>query len=57
MELKNKGKGNPFSTKLKRSIQVESWFDNRGLDRAYAFKERGEGMDIKCIKGGYNTCR
>jgi len=27
MKLKNKYKSNPFSSNLKRSIEVESWFD------------------------------
>jgi hypothetical protein len=39
MELKNKRRDNPFSTKLKRSIQIESWLDKK--------KEVGEvGIDL-----------
>jgi len=86
VELKNKRRGNPFSTKLKRSIQVESWFDKKkevgeveidlvhhcgesgygefiytltvteittGWVEAYTFKEQGDGMDGKCVKGGH----
>ena len=48
MELKNKRRGNPFSTKLKRSIQVESWFDKK--------KEVGEvEIDLvhHCGESGY----
>lgn len=50
--LKNRYKGNPFSSNLKRSIQVESWFDKEKepgyieIDLVHHSGQMGEGQFI-----------